>query len=83
MYGSTYSFQNIISLRHIVHCIGFDAAFCQWVESVYLNPHSTSDHAFVAKMLDKITLLKIFTGSNMCVGTYKTDTYEHMSISII
>jgi hypothetical protein len=32
------------------------------------NP--TYDHAFGAKMLNKIKLLKILTGSNICVGTY-------------
>jgi hypothetical protein len=36
--------------------------------------HPTSDHAFVVKMLKNINLLKILTGSNICVGTYKTDT---------
>jgi hypothetical protein len=55
-----------------------------WVSWVYLNPHPTSDHAVVAKMLNKINnLLKILTGSNICVGTLKTDTYEHRYISII
>jgi hypothetical protein len=50
---------------------------------VYLNPHPTSDHAFVAKILNKTNLLKILTGSYIHVGTYKTDTYEHTYISIL
>jgi hypothetical protein len=33
--------------------------------------------------LNKTYLLKILTRSNIYVGTYKTDTYENMSISIL
>jgi hypothetical protein len=47
-------------------------------------PHPTSDHAFVAKMLNKIYLLKILTGSNICVvGTYKIESYENIYINIL
>jgi hypothetical protein len=44
-------------------------------------PHPTSDRAFVAKMLNKIKLLKILTGSNICVGVYKKQI--HMNTCLL
>jgi hypothetical protein len=63
--------------------MGFDAVFCHGYNRFIWTLTPLLTMYLLLKFTIRLTFLKILTGSNMYAGTYKTDTYENMSISIL